>query len=57
MADTFTNNLRFILQTDLANVNQWGSLHNRSVTDLIEQALKGTQNIEHLFSIRWKVMA
>ena len=24
--------------------------------DLIEQALKGTQNIEHLFSIRWKVV-
>jgi hypothetical protein len=41
MADTFTNNLRLILQTDLANVNQWGSLHNRSVTDLIEQALAG----------------
>ena len=41
MADTFTNNLRFILQTDMANVNQWGSLYNRSVIDLVEQALAG----------------
>ena len=24
--------------------------------ELIEQALKGTQTIEHLFSIRWKVV-
>lgn len=42
MADTFTNNLRLILQTDQANVNQWGSLFNRSVTDLVEQVIAGS---------------
>ena len=25
--------------------------------ELIEQALKGTQEVEHLFTIRWKVVA
>lgn len=46
MADTFTNNLRLILQTDQANVNQWGSLYNRSVTDLVEQAIAGRSTLD-----------
>lgn len=46
MADTFTNNLRFILQTDMANVNQWGTLYNRGVTDLVEQAMAGVALID-----------
>lgn len=25
--------------------------------ELIEQAIKGTQDVEHLFSIRWNVVA
>lgn len=46
MADTFTNNLRFILQTDMANVNQWGTLYNRGVSDLVEEALAGVALID-----------
>ena len=46
MADTFTNNLRFLLQTDMANVNQWGTLYNRGVSDLVEEAVAGVALID-----------
>lgn len=39
MADTYTPLLRFIMQQDMANENQWGSIFNSAVTDLVEEAL------------------
>lgn len=39
MADTYTPLLRFIMQQDMQNENQWGSIFNTAVTDLVEEAL------------------
>lgn len=39
MADTYTALLRFILQADMANENQWGSIFNSAVTELVEEAI------------------
>lgn len=39
MADTYTALLRFILQEDMENVNQWGSIFNSAVTDLVQEAI------------------
>jgi hypothetical protein len=41
MADTYTALLRFIMQTDAANINQWGSIFNSAVTELAEEAIAG----------------
>ncbi len=41
MADTYTSLLRFIMQTDAANINQWGSIFNSAVTELAEEAIAG----------------
>ncbi len=39
MADTYTALRRFIMQQDMANENQWGTIFNSAVTDLVEEAL------------------
>jgi hypothetical protein len=41
MADTFTPLLRFIMQQDMQNDNQWGGIFNSAVTDLVEEAIAG----------------
>lgn len=46
MADTFTTNLRFLLQDIMANVNLWGNLYNENVTELVEEALIGVADID-----------
>jgi hypothetical protein len=45
MADTFTALLRWVLQTDLGNINQWGTIWNSAVSDLVDEAVAGFVNI------------
>lgn len=49
MADTFTPLLRFIMQEDMENSNQWGGIFNTAMTDLVEQAIAGKQIIDLTF--------
>jgi len=45
MADTFTALLRYILQTDLGNINQWGTIWNSADSDLMDESIAGFVNI------------
>lgn len=45
MADTFTSLLRWVLQTDQGNINQWGTIWNSAVSDLVDEAVAGFVNI------------
>lgn len=46
MADTFTPLLRFIMQQDMQNDNQWGGIFNEAVAELVDEALAGKQIID-----------
>jgi len=46
MADTFTPLLRFIMQQDMQNDNQWGGIFNSAVTDLVEEAIADKQIVD-----------
>lgn len=46
MADTFSTNLRLLLQEAMGNVNLWGNLFNQGVTDLVEEGLVGIANVD-----------
>jgi hypothetical protein len=46
MADTFTSLLRFIMQQDMANDNQWGGIFNSAVTDLVDEAIAGKEVVD-----------
>lgn len=46
MADTYTPLLRFAMQEPLANVNQWGTIFNAAVFDLIDDALASIVTID-----------
>ncbi len=45
MVDTFTSLLRWVLQTDQGNINQWGTIWNSSDSDLMDEAIAGFVNI------------
>lgn len=45
MADTFTSLLRWVLQTDQGNINQWGTIWNSADSDLMDEAVAGFVNI------------
>ena len=45
MADTFTALLRWVLQTDQGNINQWGTIWNSAVSDLVDESIAGFVNI------------
>ena len=49
MADTFTTLLRFILQQDLGNINQWGTTFNNAFAELADEAIAGTVDIDVTF--------
>ncbi len=46
MADTFTPLLRFIMQQDMQNDNQWGGIFNSAVVDLVDEAIAGKQLVD-----------
>lgn len=46
MTDTFTTRLRLTLQADQGNRNQWGSILNSGVIDLIDDAVAGYANVD-----------
>lgn len=50
MADSFTQQLRLLQQTDQANTNIWGNNWNDAVIDLSETAIAGRQNIDLTFT-------
>jgi hypothetical protein len=41
MADSYTPLIRLAMQQPLANINQWGTIFNAAVLDLIDEALAG----------------
>ena len=45
MVDTFTALLRYVLQTDQGNINQWGTIWNSAVSDLVDESIAGFVNI------------
>lgn len=45
MADTYTSLLRLIQQEPLTKINQWGTVFNAGVTDLIEAAIAGVATV------------
>jgi len=45
MVDTFTSLLRYVLQTDQGNINQWGTIWNSADTDLMDESIAGFVNI------------
>ncbi len=49
MADTFSSLLRFILQQDLGNINQWGTSFNNAFAELADEAIAGTDDIDVTF--------
>lgn len=49
MADTFTPLLRFIMQQDMSNNNQWGGIFNSAVADLVDQALADKEIVDLTF--------
>ncbi len=49
MADTFTPLLRFIMQQDMSNNNQWGGIFNSAVADLVDQALASKEIVDLTF--------
>ncbi len=46
MADTFTSLLRFILQTDMENINRWGTTFNSAFAELADEAIAGSVDID-----------
>ena len=50
MADSFTQQLRLLQQTDQANTNIWGNNYNEAVIDLSDVAIAGRQNIDLTFA-------
>lgn len=49
MADTFTTLLRFITQTDMGNINQWGPVFNSAFAELADEGIAGTVDIDVTF--------
>lgn len=46
MADTYSPLIRLALQGNLGNVNQWGTIFNAAVFDLVDKAVAGLQSID-----------
>lgn len=49
MANTYTSRLRFVKQEDQSSTNQWGTVFNTGVIDLVEQAIAGVTAVNVSF--------